>query len=204
MATLGDDGERFRMLRTLIAVMLLALPVHAEEYSAWRYGTEVDSMTEKRKEFVIGTGSGFKIEVICKTYDSQSSEYKDLRKFDGKRYLMVYFVTDSYLGNTLGIHKAPPALIRVDSNPALEVDLGPFNKNTVWPLSGDVFINKLLDKPGKQLRVRLWDNDSIKHEYTLSLEGMPAAIELLKKECGMTPGNTYHSSYDKDSIRPVK
>jgi|KBSMisStandDraft_5_1062788.scaffolds.fasta_scaffold21836_5 hypothetical protein len=191
------------MFRTLIVVMLLALPVHAEEFGAWRYGTEVDSMTEKRKEFVIGTGSGLKIEVICKTYESQS-EYKDLRKFNGKRYLTVWFVADSYLGDTLGIHTAPAALFRVDSNPALEVDLGPYTKNTVKVLYGDALINKLLDKPGKQLRVRLWAMDNNKYEYTLSLDGMPTAIGHLKKECGMTPENTYRDNDGSNSIRPVK
>jgi hypothetical protein len=46
--------------------------------------------------------------------------------------------------------------------------------------------------------------DNNKYEYTLSLDGMPTAIGHLKKECGMTPENTYRDNDGSNSIRPVK
>lgn len=193
-------------VRLVASLMLVIAAQAASAEESWRFGAETDNMTEKRTAFVIGTGGGLRVEVTCKKYETRSSEYKGMRELDGKRYLTVYFVADSYLGDTVGIHKAPPALFRVDNNPALEVDLGPFSKATVNLLSGTVFINKLLDKPGKRLRVRLLGMDDIKHEYTLSLEGMPAAIELLKKDCGMTPGNTHRDKHynELDSIHPPR
>jgi hypothetical protein len=114
--------------------------------------------------------------------------------------LDVYFSTADYLG--YGSGRPPAVLFRVDQNPALKVTMrGYFPKNVAGVFSGTPFVEKLLEQPAKQLRLRFTSFDYGDHyEYTLPLEGMAQAVNLLKKHCGMTPDNTWRSKEKDDSI----
>ena len=57
-----------------------------------------------------------------------------------------------------------------------------------------MFVERLLEKPSKQLRIRFTARNFEKqYEYTLLLDGMKEAIQALKKDCGMTPANTFRA-----------
>ena len=80
---------------------------------------------------------------------------------------------------------------------------GYFPNNIAGVFSGTVFIGKLLEKPAKQVRLRFTSVDYSNHyEYTLSLDGMSEAVNLLKTRCGMTPQNTWRSK-EKDQFITV-
>src|SRR5438067_1175099 len=120
------------------------------------------------------------------------STYKE-KDFFGKRNLLVNFKTPDYLG--YGPGRPPAVLFRVDQNPALNVTMrGYFPQNISGVYSGTSFVEKLLEQPSKQVRLRFTSFDySNRYEYTIPLDGMAEAVKLLKKNCGMTPQNTWRS-----------
>jgi hypothetical protein len=182
-----------------VIVFSIPLSVAAEQFGSWVFGVETDTMTEKKTAYVIGLGDDIKLQIICHITESDK---KSSEKYTGKRYLDVDFVTTRYLGNTVGIRIAAPVLFRIDDQQALQVKVGPLRKNVLGVIPGTDFIQRLIAHPARRLRLRLFDAEYTPHEYTIALEGIVQAVGLLKKDCGMTSNNVFHSEYEeKDAIK---